>query len=75
MSNEINVPIPSRVYNAATNGHVTGAEDIDFGQKVVHLVKYDHSGNEVSFASQLSAQNTIYVIHEDFTLTENVTIE
>lgn len=74
MSNEIKVPIPSRVYNAATGGHVTGAEDIDFGQKVKHLVKYDHSGNEVSFASQLSAQNTIYVIHDDFTLTADVTI-
>ncbi len=67
-------PIPSRVYNAAVGGHVCGSEDVDFGQKVVHLVKYDKAGNEVSFESQLTQTNKIYVIHDDFVLSNNVTI-
>ena len=67
-------PIPSRIYNAAVGGHVCGPEDVDFGQKVVHLVKYDRSGNEVSFESQVTQANKIYVIHDDFTLSSNVTI-
>ena len=31
-------PIPGRIYNAAVGGHVCGPEDLDFGQKVVHLI-------------------------------------
>ncbi|MDY5335586.1 MAG: hypothetical protein SPG97_02385 [Bacilli bacterium] len=67
-------PIPARVYNAAVGGHVCGPEDVDFGQKVVHLIKYDRAGNEVSFESQVTQANKIYVIHDDFTLSSNVTI-
>lgn len=67
-------PIPARVYNAAVGGHVCGPEDVDFGQKVVHLIKYDRGGNEVSFESQVTQTNKIYVIHDDFTLSSNVTI-
>lgn len=67
-------PIPARVYNAAVGGHVCGPEDVDFGQKVVHLVKYDRAGNEVSFESQITQANKIYVIHDDFVLSSNVTI-
>ena len=67
-------PIPARVYNAAVGGHVCGPDDIDFGQKVVHLIKYDRDGNEVSFESQVTQANKIYVIHDDFTLSSNVTI-
>ena len=67
-------PIPSRIYNAAVGGHVCGPEDVDFGQKVVHLVKYDRSCNEVSFESQVTQANKIYVIHDDFVLSSNVTI-
>ena len=67
-------PIPSRIYNAAVGGHVCGPEDLDFGQKVVHLVKYDKAGNEVSFESQVTQANKVYVIHDDFTLSNNVTI-
>lgn len=67
-------PIPARVYNAAVGGHVCGPEDVDFGQKVVHIVKYDRAGNEVSFESQITQANKIYVIHDDFTLSSNVTI-
>lgn len=66
--------IPARVYNAAVGGHVCGPEDIDFGQKVVHLIKYDRDGNEVSFESQVTQANKIYVIHDDFVLSSNVTI-
>ena len=55
-------PIPARVYNAAVGGHVCGPDDIDFGQKVVHLIKYDRTGNEVSFESQVTQANKIYVI-------------
>ena len=68
--NENKKPIPSRVYNAAVGGHVCGAEDVDFGAKVVHLVKYDKNGNEVSFASQLTNTGVTYVIHDDFELGE-----
>lgn len=68
------MPIPSRVYNAAVGGHVCGPEDVDFGQKVVHLIKYDRAGNEVSFESQVTQSNKIYVIHDDFVLSSNVTI-
>lgn len=71
---EHRMPIPSRVYNAAVGGHVCGPEDIDFGQKVIHLIKYDRNGNEVSFESQVTQANKIYVIHDDFTLSSNVTI-
>lgn len=71
---EHRIPIPSRVYNAAVSGHVCGPEDVDFGQKVVHLIKYDRAGNEVSFESQVTQTNKIYVIHDDFTLSGNVTI-
>lgn len=67
-------PIPSRIYNAAVGGHVCGPEDVDFGQKVVHLIKYDRAGNEVSFESQVTQANKVYVIHDDFTLSSNVTI-
>lgn len=67
-------PIPSRIYNAAVGGHVCGPEDVDFGQKVVHLIKYDRNGNEVSFESQVTQANKIYVIHDDFVLSSNVTI-
>ena len=67
-------PIPSRIYNAAVGGHVCGPEDVDFGQKVVHLIKYDRGGNEVSFESQVTQANKIYVIHDDFILSSNVTI-
>ena len=67
-------PIPARVYNAAVGGHVCGPEDVDFGQKVVHLIKYDRAGNEVSFESQVTQANKIYVIHDDFVLSSNVTI-
>lgn len=67
-------PIPSRIYNAAVGGHVCGPEDVDFGQKVVHLVKYDKAGNEVSFESQVTQANKIYVIHDDFVLSSDVTI-
>ncbi len=72
--NEHMSPIPSRIYNAAVGGHVCGPEDVDFGQKVVHLIKYDRGGNEVSFESQITQTNKIYVIHDDFTLSSNVTI-
>ena len=65
-------PIPSRIYNAAVGGHVCGPEDVDFGQKVVHLIKYDRAGNEVSFESQVTQSNKIYVIHDDFTLNGNI---
>ena len=65
---EIKSPIPSRIYNAATNGHVCGANDVDFGSKVVHLVP------EKTFEEQVTTANTIYVIHDDFTLASNVTI-
>ena len=34
------------------------------GQKVVHLIKYDRAGNEVSFESQITQANKIYVIHD-----------
>lgn len=71
---EYRSPIPSRIYNATVGGHVCGPEDVDFGQKVVHLVKYDRSGNEVSFESQVTQANKIYVIHDDFVLSSNVTI-
>lgn len=71
---EHRMPIPARAYNSAVGGHVCGPEDVDFGQKVVHLVKYDRSGNEVSFESQVTQANKIYVIHDDFTLSSNVTI-
>lgn len=71
---EHRMPIPARVYNAAVGGHVCGPEDVDFGQKVVHLVKYDRFGNEVSFESQVTQANKIYVIHDDFTLSSNVNI-
>lgn len=67
-------PIPSRIYNAAVGGHVCGPEDVDFGQKVVHIVKYDKAGNEVSFESQVTQANKIYVIHDDFTLSSNIKI-
>lgn len=67
-------PIPARVYNAAVGGHVCGPEDVDFGQKVIHLIKYDRAGNEVSFESQVTQANKIYVIHDDFTLNSNVNI-
>lgn len=72
--NEHMSPIPSRIYNVAVDGHVCGPEDIDFGQKVVHLIKYDKDGNEVSFESQVTQANKIYVIHDDFVLSSNVTI-
>ena len=68
------MPIPARVYNAAVGGHVCGPEDVDFGQKVVHLIKYDRAGNEVSFESQVTQTNKIYIIHDDFTLSSNITI-
>lgn len=71
---EHRMPIPARAYNAAVGGHVCGPEDIDFGQKVVHLIKYDKDGNEVSFESQVTQANKIYVIHDDFVLSSNVTI-
>lgn len=71
---EYRMPIPARVYNAAVGGHVCGPEDVDFGKKIVHLVKYDRAGNEVSFESQVTQANKIYVIHDDFTLSSNVTI-
>lgn len=71
---EHRMPIPARAYNAAVGGHVCGPDDIDFGQKVVHLIKYDRDGNEVSFESQVTKANKIYVIHDDFTLSSNVTI-
>lgn len=71
---EHRMPIPSRAYNAAVGGHVCGPEDIDFGQKVIHLIKYDKDGNEVSFESQVTQANKIYIIHDDFTLSSNVTI-
>ena len=67
-------PIPSRIYNSAVGGHVCGPEDLDFGQKVVHLVKYDRAGNEVSFESQVTQANKIYAIHDDFVLSSNVTV-
>ena len=67
-------PIPARVYNAAVGGHVCGPDDIDFGQKVIHLIKYDRDGNEVSFESQVTQANKIYVIHDDFILSSNVNI-
>ena len=67
-------PIPSRLYNAAVDGHVCGPDDIDFGQKVVHLIKYDRAGNEVSFESQVTQANKIYVVHDDFVLNNSVTI-
>ena len=67
-------PIPSRIYNAAVGGHICGTEDVDFGQKVVHLVKYDRAGNEVSFESQVTQANKIYVIHDNFVLSSNITI-
>lgn len=67
-------PIPARIYNAAVSGHICGPDDIDFGQKVVHLIKYDKDGNEVSFESQVTQANKIYVIHDDFVLSSNVTI-
>lgn len=67
-------PIPSRIYNAAVGGHVCGPEDVDFGQKVVHLIKYNRDGNEVSFESQVTQANKIYVIHDNFILSSNVTI-
>lgn len=72
--NEHIMPIPSRIYNAAVGGHVCGLDDIDFGQKVVHLIKYDRAGNEVSFESQVTQANKIYVIHDDFVLSSDVTI-
>lgn len=50
------------------------AEVVDSGAKVVHLIKSDHSGKEVSFASQLIEANKTYVIHDDFVLDEDVTI-
>ena len=65
---EIKQAIPSRVYNAATGGHVCGAEDIDFGSKVVHLVP------SKTFEEQVTTANTIYVIHDDFTLSSNISI-
>ena len=71
---EYRMPIPARAYNTAVGGHVCGPEDIDFGQKVIHLIKYDRNGNEVSFESQVTQANKIYVIHDDFTLSSNVTI-
>ena len=71
---EQKIPIPARVYNAAVGGHVCGLEDVDFGQKVVHLIKYDRDGNEVSFESQVTQANKIYVIHDDFILSSNVNI-
>lgn len=50
------------------------ADVIELGTKVVHLVKYNRSGKEVSFASQLIEANKTYVIHDDFVLDEDVTI-
>lgn len=72
--NEHIMPIPSRIYNAAVGGHVCGPEDIDFGQKVIYLIKCDRNGNEVSFESQVTQTNKIYVIHDDFVLSSDITI-
>lgn len=71
---EQKIPIPAMLYNAAVGGHVCGPEDVDFGQKVVHLIKYDRAGNEVTFESQVTQANKIYVIHDDFVLSSDVTI-
>ena len=58
-----------------TNNYTYSEADvIELGTKVVHLVKYNRSGKEVSFASQLIEANKTYVIHDDFVLDEDVTI-
>lgn len=71
---EVISTIPSRIKNAAIDGHVCGAEDIDYGSSAIHIAKYDKDGNELSLESQIIAENTIYVIHHDFELEDDFTI-